>query len=72
MTAVTTAGDRTTFPRRALAADAVVTGANGLVHLAAAAPVGALLGPRAALLRGAGAFSLVYGAAVGLLPRTTT
>ncbi|WP_424535549.1 hypothetical protein ACOZ38_36515 [Sphaerisporangium viridialbum] len=38
---------------------------NGLVYLAATAPVSDLLGPGAGLLRGIGAFLLVYGAAVG-------
>ncbi|MEO3796228.1 hypothetical protein ABGB14_39025 [Nonomuraea sp. B10E15] len=75
MTALTVTTDRTRFLRLVLAADAVVTGGNGLVYLAAAEPAGALLGPDAALLRGVGAFLLVYGAAVGLLagraPRRT-
>ncbi|MEO3888826.1 hypothetical protein [Nonomuraea sp. B5E05] len=67
MTALTVTTDRTKFLRLVLTADAVVTGGNGLVYLAAAVPLGALLGPDAALLRGIGAFLLVYGAAVGLL-----
>ncbi|MGW0810133.1 hypothetical protein [Nonomuraea sp. NPDC002799] len=67
MTALTVTADRTTFLRLALASDAVVTGGNGLVYLAFAGPVSDLLGPDATLLRGIGAFLLVYGAAVGLL-----
>ncbi|MEU7004383.1 hypothetical protein [Nonomuraea sp. NPDC046570] len=67
MTAVTLTADRTRFLRITLALDAVVTGGNGLVYLAAAGPVSDLLGPDAGLLRGIGAFLLVYGVAVGLL-----
>lgn len=67
MTSITVTADRTKFLRIALALDAVVTGVNGLVYLAAAGPVGDLLGPDATLLREIGAFLLVYGAAVGFL-----
>ncbi|MFI7703789.1 hypothetical protein [Nonomuraea sp. NPDC049480] len=67
MTAVTVTADKAKFLRLALAADAVVTGGNGLVYLAFAGPVGDLLGPDATPLRGIGVFLLVYGAAVGLL-----
>ncbi|QYC43062.1 hypothetical protein Nocox_27330 [Nonomuraea coxensis DSM 45129] len=67
MTAVTVTADKARFLRLALAADAVVTGGNGLVYLAFAGPVADLLGPDAGLLRGIGAFLLVYGVAVGLL-----
>ncbi|MFG1710049.1 hypothetical protein ACFLIM_43470 [Nonomuraea sp. M3C6] len=67
MTALTVTTDRTKFLRLALSADAVVTGGNGLVYLALAAPVSSLLGPEAGVLRGIGAFLLVYGAAVGFL-----
>ncbi|MFI7129841.1 hypothetical protein ACIBQ1_29365 [Nonomuraea sp. NPDC050153] len=66
-TALTVTADRMKFLRLALAADAVVTGGNGLIYLAFAGPVSDLLGPGAGLLRGIGAFLLVYGAAVGLL-----
>ncbi|MEV4014047.1 hypothetical protein AB0J35_26465 [Nonomuraea angiospora] len=66
-TALTVTADRMKFLRLALAADAVVTGGNGLVYLAFAGPVSDLLGPGTGLLRGIGAFLLVYGAAVGLL-----
>ncbi|UBU09872.1 hypothetical protein [Nonomuraea gerenzanensis] len=67
MTALTVTTDRMKFLRLALAADAVVTGGNGLIYLAFAGPVGTLLGPDAGLLRGIGVFLLVYGIAVGLL-----
>ncbi|NJP92680.1 hypothetical protein HCN51_25030 [Nonomuraea sp. FMUSA5-5] len=67
MTALTVTADRMKFLRLALAADAVITGGNGLIYLAFAGPVGTLLGPDAGLLRGIGAFLLVYGIAVGLL-----
>jgi hypothetical protein len=67
MTALTVTADRTKFLRLALAADAVVTGVNGLVYLAFAAPVSDLLGPGAPLLREIGVFLLLYGAAVGVL-----
>nr|WP_062332714.1 hypothetical protein [Herbidospora sakaeratensis] len=64
---MTTVTDRTKFLRLALLGDAVVTGGNGLIYLALAGPVSSLLGPEAGLLRGIGAFLLVYGLAVGLL-----
>jgi hypothetical protein len=67
MTALTVTADRTKFLRLTLIADAVVTGVNGLVYLAFAAPVSGLLGPDAPFLRAIGAFLLVYGAAVALL-----
>ncbi|GAA2314209.1 hypothetical protein GCM10010149_76950 [Nonomuraea roseoviolacea subsp. roseoviolacea] len=67
MTAVTVTTDRTKFLRLALAADAAVTGVNGLAYLAAAGPLADLLGPGAGLLRGIGAFLLVYAVAVGVL-----
>ncbi|MEU4546127.1 hypothetical protein [Nonomuraea dietziae] len=67
MTFLTVTADRTKFLRLALVADAVVTGGNGLIYLLAAGPVGDLLGPDTGLLRGIGAFLLVYGAAVGFL-----
>ncbi|MEU7836176.1 hypothetical protein [Nonomuraea sp. NPDC049129] len=66
MTALTLT-DRARFLRLALASDAVVTGVNGLVYLAAAGPASDLLGPDAGLLRAIGVFLLAYGAAVGLL-----
>ncbi|GLW11212.1 hypothetical protein Misp01_63400 [Microtetraspora sp. NBRC 13810] len=67
MTTLTVTTDRTKFLRLALAADAVVTGGNGLIYLAFAGPVSTLLGPDAGLLRGIGAFLLAYGVAVGFL-----
>ncbi|NAS25789.1 hypothetical protein GT755_29420 [Herbidospora sp. NEAU-GS84] len=67
MSAATATTDHTKLLRWALMADAVVTGGNGLVYLVFAAPVSDLLGPEAGLLRGIGAFLLVYGLAVGLL-----
>ncbi|WP_113704291.1 hypothetical protein [Nonomuraea lactucae] len=67
MTAVTATTDRTKFLRLALAVDAAVTGVNGLAYLAGAPLAGDLLGPGTGLLRGLGAFLLVYGSAVGLL-----
>ncbi|MEV4170400.1 hypothetical protein [Nonomuraea sp. NPDC049709] len=67
MTALTVTTDRTKFLRLSLAADAVITGGNGLIYLAFAGPVSTLLGPGTGLLRGIGVFLLVYGAAVGFL-----
>ncbi|GAA2387358.1 hypothetical protein [Nonomuraea africana] len=72
MTFLTVTADRTKFLRLALAADAVVTGGNGLIYLAAAGPVSGLLGPDAGLLREIGIFLLVYGAAVGFLAGRAT
>ena len=45
--------------RLALLLDAAVTGANGVAYLAAAGPLGDLLGLPAGLLRGFGAVLLV-------------
>ena len=56
--------DSSPFLRVALKLDAVVTGANGVAYLVAAGPLGDLFGLDAALLRGAGAFLVVYAAAV--------
>ncbi|WP_157253339.1 hypothetical protein [Nonomuraea typhae] len=67
MTTIPVTAGRARFLRTVLAADALVTGANGLAYLAAAPLIGELLGPDAGLLRGLGAFLLVYGAAVALL-----
>ncbi|MEV0150910.1 MULTISPECIES: hypothetical protein [unclassified Nonomuraea] len=72
MTAVTVTTDRAKFLRLALAADAAVTGVNGLAYLVAAGPLSGLLGPDAGLLRGIGAFLLVYAAAVGVLASRRT
>ncbi|MBX9402827.1 hypothetical protein K4L06_16070 [Lysobacter sp. BMK333-48F3] len=46
--------------RRALAADAVVSGAAGALQLAAAGPLSALLALDAGLLRGSGLFLLLW------------
>ena len=51
---------RTPPLRLALTLDAVVTGANGLAYLVLAGPLSDLLGHSAALLRGVGAFLLVF------------
>jgi hypothetical protein len=56
--------DSSAFLRVALKLDAVVTGANGAAYLVAAGPLADLFGLDAMLLRGAGAFLLVFAAAV--------
>ncbi|MGK5534202.1 hypothetical protein [Streptomyces sp. URMC 129] len=53
--------------RRWLALDAVVTGGNALAYLAAAGPLGRLLGLDTALVAGIGAFLLVFAGGVGWL-----
>ncbi|MEU3602594.1 hypothetical protein ABZ714_28355 [Streptomyces sp. NPDC006798] len=58
--------DRTEILRRFLALDAVVTGVNGLVYVAASGPVGRLLGIDSGLLFGLGAFLVVFAVGVGL------
>jgi hypothetical protein len=58
-----------TFLRRVLLLDAVVTAGNGLIYLAASGPVGRLLDVPSGLLIGLGVFLLVYGAGVGYLAR---
>ncbi|AUX43422.1 membrane protein [Sorangium cellulosum] len=55
------------FLRRALLADAVVSGATGLLMLAGAAPLAGLVGLPEALLRGAGASLLPFAALVAWL-----
>jgi hypothetical protein len=67
MTAVAHTVDRARFLRLALMADAVVTGGNGLAYLIAAPLVSEYIGTDVTLLRGIGAFLLVYGVAVGFL-----
>ncbi|MFF3551980.1 hypothetical protein ACWD4V_30770 [Streptomyces tsukubensis] len=57
----------TVMLRRFLAADAVVTGANGLVYVAASGPVGRLLGVDSGLLLGLGIFLVVYAVGVALI-----
>jgi hypothetical protein len=53
--------------RPALLLDAAVTGANGLAYLAAAGPLGELLGIEAGTLRATGAFLVAFAAAVWLV-----
>jgi len=53
--------------RTALKLDAVVTGANGAAYLVAAGPLEDLLGLEPALLRGIGAFLLLFSAAVWMV-----
>lgn len=57
---------RRSLLRTALTLDAAVTGANGLAYLAAAGPLSDLLGYSPSLLRGVGAFLLVFTAVVAL------
>src|SRR5262245_20512367 len=55
------------FLRRALLADAAISGATGVLLLVGANLVDALLGLPSALLREAGIFLIPYGAVVGFL-----
>ena len=55
--------------RVALTLDAAVTAVNGVAYLAAAGPIGDLLGLEPALLRGAGAFLLAFACVVALAAR---
>ena len=55
--------------RTALRLDALVTGANGAAYLALAGPLDDLLGLPASLLRAAGAFLVVFAAAVWVVAR---
>ena len=55
--------------RVALTLDAAVTAANGAAYLAAAGPVGELLGLEPALLRGVGAFLLAFACVVAVAAR---
>ena len=52
--------------RTALTLDAVVTGANGLAYLVLAGPLSDVLGHSETLLRGVGAFPLVFAAMVAV------
>lgn len=61
---------RTGLLRPALVADAVISAANGIAYLAAAGPIGDALGLSPSLLRGVGAFFLVWAACVALVART--
>ena len=58
--------------RLALKLDAVVTGANGLAYLVLADPLEDLLGLSPALMRGVGAFLVVFGALVWLVATRST
>lgn len=53
--------------RNVLLLDAVLTGANGLVYVAAAAALGTLLGPSTAVIVGLGVFMLAYATVAGWL-----
>jgi hypothetical protein len=55
--------------RVALGLDAVVSGANGVAYLALAGPLEDLLGVPAGILRGIGAFFVVYAAFLAWLMR---
>ncbi|MFJ9343553.1 hypothetical protein ACIRP0_30365 [Streptomyces sp. NPDC101733] len=55
--------------RTFLILDAIVTGANGLIYLLAAGPVGDLLDVSTGVLRGIGAFLTVFGLVVALVAR---
>ena len=67
ITADHTVTPRRTLLRTALRLDAGVTALNGAAYLALAGPLHDLLGFSEGLLRGAGAFLLVYAAAVTVL-----
>lgn len=61
----------TTTGRFWFAADAVISGVNGLAYLAAAGPLADLLGGEAATHRWIGAFVLGYAVLVGLYARSS-
>ena len=63
---IDSAAPRRDLLRTALQLDSIVTGANGAAYLALAGPIGDLLGLEPSLLRGVGAFLLVFAVAVGL------
>ncbi|MFC0598460.1 hypothetical protein [Streptomyces palmae] len=67
LTSTQTTVSATTWLRRFLALDAVVTGGNGLAYLALSGPLGDLLGVDRALLVALGAFLTVFAAGVGYL-----
>jgi len=67
--APTAAVERRPLLRVALTLDAGVTAANGAVYLAAAGPLGELFGLPVGLLRGAGAFLLVFAVGVWAISR---
>jgi hypothetical protein len=66
------AGHSRSLLRTALQLDALVTGANGAAYLAAAGPLGDLLGLSPSLLRATGAFLLVFAALVWLVASRAT
>jgi hypothetical protein len=66
MTAITAITSRPTLLRDVMRFDAVVTGANGVAYLALAGPLEDLLGLSSPLLRGVGAFLVVFAAFVAL------
>lgn len=57
--------------RVALGLDAAVSAVSGVAYLVAAGPLGEALGLAPGLLRGAGAFLVVFAVGVGLLARRT-
>ena len=59
--------DRQAFRRLVLRIDSAVSAANGAVYLALAGPLGDLFGVSAGLLRGLGAFMLVWAAGLWLV-----
>ena len=67
ITAQKTIAPQRSLLRTALTLDAGVTAANGAAYLALAGPLHDLLGLSETVLRGAGAFLLVYALAVGVL-----
>lgn len=69
MTTLATTSAPATRLRLWFGADAVVTGANALVYLAAAGPLAGLLGGDAATYRVLGAFLALYAAGVALYAR---
>ena len=68
-TSATTTGvvDRQAFRRLVLRIDSAVSAANGAAYLALAGPLGDLFGVSAGLLRGLGAFLLVWAAGLWLV-----
>lgn len=58
--------------RLALILDAVITGVNGAAYLVAAGPLGELFGLPVEILRGAGAFLLLFGLGVWATARQDT
>lgn len=69
MTTLATTSAPATRLRLWFGADAVITGANALVYLAAAGPLAELLGGEATTYRALGAFLALYAAGVALYAR---